>query len=208
MVGKHNSSCIGRGYWTTNQPKGFSVWWGTRRAWTLQVNKWLRSWCRLQGSGFYNHETCSEDQGLFRKRWGPLEWGKGWPACDVSFKLGMMGREWMTNNQPRKWWAVATSKVCGMMWTGEMSQSTKQGRRGPTPRVSTQRSECLQDSSNTSSGKPMWLDASLKCLYTNTCGMGRTQEEFHAWKDPMQYGPREKRSPGEQNDFQESPPPS
>lgn len=54
----------------------------------------------------------------------------------------------------------------------------------------------------------MWRDASLKCLYTNTRGMGRTQEEFHAWKDPMQYGPREKRSRGELNDFQESPPPS
>jgi len=86
--------------------------------------------------------------------------------------------------------------------------SRKQGRRGPTPRVSTQTSKSLQDRSNTSSGKPTWLDASLNRLYSNTCGMGRIQEEFCARKDAMKYGPREKRDPGELDDFQESPPPS
>lgn len=46
----------------------------------------------------------------------------------------------------RKWWTGATNKVCRIMWTGEMSQPNKQGRRGPVPRVPMQTSKCLQKS--------------------------------------------------------------
>lgn len=55
-----------------------------------------------------------------------------------------MGREWINNNQMRKWWTRATNKVYRMMWTGEMSPKNR-SEGGLLQDIYTTR-KCLQKS--------------------------------------------------------------